>query len=99
MSRPDNLRDDPGYWLCALILLMPPVWPILLVCAIWNSPGIYREWRAERDCKQRGHHLWGEYQDHPYWDIPHQYCQHCQRANPDSYAPLTCFASKPSGSP
>lgn len=85
MSRPNNLRDDPAYWLCAFLLLLPPVWIILLPVLIWNIPSAYREWRKDRDCKLRGHHLWGEYQDHPFTDIPHRYCKHCRHGDHDSY--------------
>jgi hypothetical protein len=87
MSRPDNLRDDPGFWLCLPLLLFPPVWIIGLCIFIWNIPEILRERKRDRECKERGHHLWGEYQDHPYWDLPHQFCEHCKHPNPDSYAP------------
>jgi hypothetical protein len=94
-GRPNSLREDPGYWLCAfLIVIFPPLWVVGLIALIWNLPEIIRENRLERECKERGQHLWGEYQDHPFWDIPHQYCQHCHCANPDSYQPLTTNAEQ-----
>lgn len=81
MSRSSDLRDDPGYWLCALLLLMPPVWPFLLVALIWNAPSIYRDYKRHKECEARGFHLWGEYQGHPYADIPQQYCTHCKASS------------------